>query len=144
MRHVQDLITAGSVYQVNVTTRARATVRGDLTALYGDLVHAQGAAHNALLHLDGRSSIISISPELFLDWAPPLVRCRPMKGTARRTEDDSSRRTLLTDLFGPRPFILLIASPARGWVGFEHGKHAGTDLRAVVTFRWVAVFSDSD
>jgi para-aminobenzoate synthetase / 4-amino-4-deoxychorismate lyase len=104
VRHVQDLITAGSVYQVNLTTRARATVRGDLTALYGDLVHAQGAGYNALLHLDGfdgsdARSILSVSPELFLEWTPPLLRCRPMKGTARRdpTEsDDPARQALLT------------------------------------------------
>ena len=52
VRRIQELITAGGVYQVNLTTRARATVRGDLTALYGDLVHAQRAAYNALVHLD--------------------------------------------------------------------------------------------
>jgi para-aminobenzoate synthetase/4-amino-4-deoxychorismate lyase len=92
--HVQGLIAAGGVYQVNVTARAHATVRGDVFDLYRDLVHAQSASYNALLEIKGRT-ILSISPELFLDWSPPLLKCRPMKGTARRA-DASGDPNLLT------------------------------------------------
>ena len=83
LRHVQAEIAAGRIYQANLTTRARATVRGRLADLYADLVHAQRGAYNALLQLD-ECAVISASPELFFEWTAAGIRCRPMKGTARR------------------------------------------------------------
>ena len=68
---------------MNLTSPARATVRGDLFQLYADLVHAQHASYNAWIDL-GDAAVLSLSPELFFDWTPPRLRCRPMKGTARR------------------------------------------------------------
>ncbi len=88
---VQSEIAAGNIYQANLTSRARARVRGDLGAMYADLVHAQHASYNALLDF-GDFAVLSISPELFFEWSPQEVWCRPMKGTARRgrsaEEDD--------------------------------------------------------
>ncbi len=91
VQHIRDEIAAGGIYQANLTARLHATVRGDLTAMYADLVHAQQASYNALLDL-GTTAVVSASPELFLEWAGGVLRCRPMKGTARRgTTPDEDR-----------------------------------------------------
>jgi len=87
---VRAAIAAGDTYQVNLTDRLRGSVRGDPFALYAHLARAQAGAHNAYLQL-GSHSILSASPELFLDWDGDLLRTRPMKGTAARgrtPEDD--------------------------------------------------------
>ncbi len=76
-------IAAGNIYQANITVRAGATVRGELAELYADVVHAQHAAYNACLDF-GDVAVLSASPELFFEWAPPRLRCVPMKGTAPR------------------------------------------------------------
>ena len=86
---VRAAITAGSVYQVNVTARLHGRLVGDDRGLYADLVRAQRGEHNAYVDF-GTGAVLSASPELFLDWAPPLLRTRPMKGTAARGTDPVS------------------------------------------------------
>jgi para-aminobenzoate synthetase/4-amino-4-deoxychorismate lyase len=80
---VRHYIADGETYQLNLTTRLRATVDGDLDQLYADLAWSQRGRYAA--HLDlGRFVIASASPELFLEWTDDELRTRPMKGTARR------------------------------------------------------------
>ncbi|MGH8861067.1 MAG: aminodeoxychorismate synthase component I, partial [Jatrophihabitantaceae bacterium] len=97
VRHAQHEIAAGNIYQANLTSRTRATVRGELAGLYADLVHAQQASFNAFLDL-GDATVLSASPELLFEWSPPMLRCRPMKGTARRgmtrADDDAAASRL--------------------------------------------------
>ena len=90
---VRAHIAAGDTYQVNLTDRLRAHIPGDPLALYAQLARAQAGAHNASLDL-GSHSILSASPELFLDWDGDLLRTRPMKGTAARgrTPEDDLRQ----------------------------------------------------
>jgi aminodeoxychorismate synthase component I len=80
---VRERIAAGDTYQVNVTTRLTAPVRGDLTQFYADLALAQRGSYNAYLDL-GRFVIAGASPELFFEIRARRLRTRPMKGTAPR------------------------------------------------------------
>jgi para-aminobenzoate synthetase/4-amino-4-deoxychorismate lyase len=94
---VHTLIAAGETYQCNLTDRLRATVDGDLEALYATLALAQRGAYNAYLDL-GRHVVVSASPELFFEWSADRLRTRPMKGTAARgrtnAEDQEQARQL--------------------------------------------------
>ena len=83
---IRDHIAAGDVYQVNLTARWRATVTGDLDALYADLVTRQRGADNMLVDT-GRWAVLSASPELFVERRGDDVLMRPMKGTAPRGRD---------------------------------------------------------
>ena len=94
---IREAIARGEVYQVNHTFRLRGPFSGDPLALYERLRAAQGGGLAALVHLGDRA-VVSASPELFLERRGALVRCRPMKGTARRgrfaEEDDAAARAL--------------------------------------------------
>jgi aminodeoxychorismate synthase component I len=80
---VRDRIAAGDTYQVNITTRMTAPLRGDLPGFYADLAVGQRGSYNAYLDL-GRFVIASASPELFFQIRDGWLRTRPMKGTAPR------------------------------------------------------------
>jgi len=90
---VHAAIAAGDTYQVNLTDRLRARLRGNPADLYAGLATAQRGAHNAFLDL-GRHLIASASPELFFEWDGELLRPRPMKGTARRGATGAEDRRL--------------------------------------------------
>ncbi len=99
---IRDHIASGDTYQVNYTTRLRATFSGDPLAFYRDLAAAQSGGYGTYLDT-GRFKIVSASPELFFDRYPaasPLDRLitRPMKGTTPRgrwiAEDLANHREL--------------------------------------------------
>lgn len=84
-------IADGRFYQVNFTTRLRASFLGDCAALFDALRASQPGARG--LYLDfGRWQVCSVSPELFFHWRTDddggrLLSTRPMKGTAPRHAD---------------------------------------------------------
>jgi para-aminobenzoate synthetase/4-amino-4-deoxychorismate lyase len=85
---IRDHIRAGDTYQVNLTTRLRASFSGDPEAFYHDLAAAQSGGYGTYLDT-GRFRIVSASPELFfdrhsLDAIRDRLVTRPMKGTAPR------------------------------------------------------------
>lgn len=94
---VQDYISAGDAYQVNLTFPARFAFAGDPLALYGRLRSTAQAGHGGYVD-DGERAILSFSPELFFHVADGAIVARPMKGTAPRSavpaEDDRLRARL--------------------------------------------------
>ena len=99
---IHELIRAGEVYQINLTSPLRNSLTGDAAnvplAYFGALHRTQPLAYNIYLNLAqpdqegktaskaaGVSHILSVSPELFFHWdqGGQLVT-RPMKGTAGR------------------------------------------------------------
>ncbi len=84
---ILDEIRSGNVYQVNLTSMF--VTRGDVDCrdLYRQLLVAQRPAYGALIELDG-ISIVSASPELFIEWDGSHLRSRPMKGTVQRGRFD--------------------------------------------------------
>lgn len=94
---VMDYIHAGDVYQINLTMLARFALSGDPLALYRDLCAKQPVAHGAFLKMD-EASILSLSPELFIERRGQTITTRPMKGTIRRGKDEAEDEALKTEL----------------------------------------------
>lgn len=90
IQSIKKGIERGDTYQVNYTTRLRATFTGDDFAFYRQLANNQQASYSAYLRMD-RYSILSASPELFFQVKDNIITTKPMKGTVKRgrtqTED---------------------------------------------------------
>ncbi|TCW86426.1 aminodeoxychorismate synthase, component I [Burkholderia sp. SRS-46] len=84
---VHDALRAGDSYQVNYTYRLHFDVFGTPLALYRRLRARQPVRYGALIALPGGAWIVSCSPELFVEKHGDLLRARPMKGTAPRSDD---------------------------------------------------------
>jgi para-aminobenzoate synthetase / 4-amino-4-deoxychorismate lyase len=91
-------IAAGDYYQINYTTRLRAAFAGDSLGFFDALRASQPAAFCTYLDF-GRWQICSVSPELFFQWHDDdsagqgrTLQCRPMKGTAARSDDPGADR----------------------------------------------------
>jgi para-aminobenzoate synthetase / 4-amino-4-deoxychorismate lyase len=86
MDAVQALITAGDIYQANLTFGATVRTAGHPLALYSGLRGRARAGYGGVIHT-GRDWILSLSPELFFACDGDRVWTRPMKGTAVRQAD---------------------------------------------------------
>ncbi|CAE6810070.1 aminodeoxychorismate synthase component I [Paraburkholderia aspalathi] len=84
---IHAALRAGDSYQVNYTYRLGFDVFGSPTALYRRLRVRQPVPYGALIGLPGDEWVLSCSPELFIEKEGSLLRARPMKGTAPRSED---------------------------------------------------------
>jgi len=116
---IRSRIAAGDTYQVNYTFRLTSPVRGDLDALYADLVRAQRGAYGAMLDIGGHV-ILSASPELFFRTEGSRITVRPMKGTIRRgrwSEEDRRLAHLLTSSEKDRAENLMIVDLLRNDLG---------------------------
>lgn len=83
---VSAYISAGDVYQINLTFPMRGKLEGDVPGLYAALKKRQPVAHGAVVAL-GDETIVSLSPELFFETQGARITARPMKGTAPRGVD---------------------------------------------------------
>jgi para-aminobenzoate synthetase/4-amino-4-deoxychorismate lyase len=83
VRRIHEHIGAGAVYQVNLTVPFTASLSSHPLELYERMRRAQGGRYACYLDI-GEARILSASPELFFERCGPLVRSRPMKGTAPR------------------------------------------------------------
>ncbi len=86
VERVLELIRAGDVYQVNLAHELSGAFRGSSRALFAGLAARSRPWHGAYLESFGPSparALVSLSPELFLEFDPSTrrVRTRPMKGT---------------------------------------------------------------
>lgn len=79
----QALISAGDIYQVNLTFPSDLAVSGHPLAVYRHLRDAAAAPYGAVFHT-GEAWALSFSPELFFALSGDRVTTKPMKGTARR------------------------------------------------------------
>ncbi|MGE7468468.1 aminodeoxychorismate synthase component I [Bosea sp. NPDC003192] len=86
VQRVLDYLHAGDAYQVNLTFPIRFRYPGDPLALYGALRASQPVAHGGMV-TTGEASILSVSPELFIETAGGRAVTRPMKGTSARGAD---------------------------------------------------------
>lgn len=87
VRRIREWISAGDIYQVNLTQALDATVDGgSLMNLYEMLREVSPASMAAWLALDGRE-VLSSSPETFLRFSGRAVETRPIKGTRPRFPD---------------------------------------------------------
>ncbi|WP_083202271.1 aminodeoxychorismate synthase component I [Stappia indica] len=97
---VRAHLAKGDIYQANLTMRARGQITGDPARLFARLLLSQPVGHAAYLRTDTRT-VLSLSPELFLERRGTRVATRPMKGTAPRgatgEEDRRIARALASD-----------------------------------------------
>jgi para-aminobenzoate synthetase/4-amino-4-deoxychorismate lyase len=100
VRNVLDLIRAGDLYQANLTFPLRFQYSGEPLALYGALRARQPVAHGGVVAL-GDKTVLSVSPELFVQICGDRTTTRPMKGTTAREldpdADQMARRALAAD-----------------------------------------------
>jgi len=80
---VQQFIRDGHTYQINLTFPLYLRWFGDPLALYRQLRARQRVSYGAFVELADRT-IVSLSPELFLERRGDLIQTRPMKGTRPR------------------------------------------------------------
>lgn len=132
-------ILAGDIYQINLTFRARFRLEGSATALYRELRQKQRVAYGGIIET-GDHTILSASPELFIERFGRTISTRPMKGTSRRgadaARDEEMKRVLATDA-KQRAENLMIVDLMRNDLGriAEVGSVEVTDLFTVETFK---------
>jgi para-aminobenzoate synthetase component 1 len=80
---ILEYIAAGDVYQVNLSQRFHATSDAGAFEIYRRLRSASPAPYAAYLSF-GRRSLLSASPEQFLELRDRRLVTRPIKGTRRR------------------------------------------------------------
>jgi para-aminobenzoate synthetase/4-amino-4-deoxychorismate lyase len=97
---VLDYLRDGDAYQINLTFPVDFEYDGDPLALYAALRAGQPVAHGGIVRFDG-ATLLSVSPELFLEVSDGAVVTRPMKGTVMRgatpEEDAQAIATLSRD-----------------------------------------------
>lgn len=93
IEQIREWIAQGEVYQINSTFPLSVKTEGDPAQLYRQIATRHPVAHAAFIEDEGRT-ILSFSPELFLQRTGNTLITRPMKGTAPRSADPETDRIL--------------------------------------------------
>jgi para-aminobenzoate synthetase / 4-amino-4-deoxychorismate lyase len=120
LERIRAYLAAGDTYQVNYTLRLRSRLSGDPYALFHRLAAAQAGGRFAACLACDAWAVCSASPELFFDYTPPRIVCRPMKGTAPRglwSADDRARAVALRDSEKERAENVMIVDMIRNDLG---------------------------
>ena len=94
---LQEAITAGDIYQANLTFPLTGSYHGNPLALYAKARPAAGAGYGGVL-FDGAHWLLSFSPELFFAKRGGAAMVKPMKGTrprGRNAEEDAALKAEL-------------------------------------------------
>ncbi|WP_031815505.1 aminodeoxychorismate synthase component I, partial [Vibrio parahaemolyticus] len=83
---VQEYLLSGDCYQINLAQRFNAPYQGSEWQAYLKLESANQAPFSAFIRMP-ESSILSISPERFLELKDRVIETKPIKGTRPRSED---------------------------------------------------------
>ena len=81
---IQQYITAGDCYQVNLSQRFSVPCRGNMWSVYRKLRKLNPSPYSAFLNLPF-GQILSSSPERFLELRSDQVETKPIKGTRPRS-----------------------------------------------------------
>lgn len=93
IHQIREWIAQGEVYQINSTFPLIVETEGDPAQLYRQIATRHPVAHAAFIEDEGRT-ILSFSPELFIQRTGNTLITRPMKGTAPRSPDPETDRRL--------------------------------------------------
>ncbi|MBN3786553.1 bifunctional chorismate-binding protein/class IV aminotransferase [Burkholderia sp. Ac-20353] len=100
-QHIRQSLINGDSYQVNLTYRLGFDMFGSPVGLYRRLRDRQPVPFGVFISLPDGRSILSFSPELFVERSGNVIRARPMKGTAARStispEDHANAEFLRAD-----------------------------------------------
>ena len=136
---VIEKIRAGDIYQLNLTFKARFKLEGSPLTFFLDLRQKQRVAYGGIVDT-GEVTVLSASPELFIEQHGRTVFTRPMKGTAPRAgtldADAIARQQLAADV-KQRAENLMIVDLMRNDIGriAEIGSVDVTDLFTVETYK---------
>ncbi|MFZ4708814.1 MAG: aminodeoxychorismate synthase component I [Zwartia sp.] len=86
IQKIKEWIAQGEVYQINSTFSLNVATQGSAQELYRQLANQHPSAHAAFIE-DDEQTVLSFSPELFLQRRGTTLVTRPMKGTAPRSND---------------------------------------------------------
>lgn len=120
MDAIHRYIESGDTYQVNYTFPLHFDVHGDPVALYAALRARQPVPYGALIALPDGSTVLSMSPELFVSHRQGQLTCQPMKGTAAVSGDpvqDAARAAALKASIKERSENLMIVDLLRNDLG---------------------------
>jgi para-aminobenzoate synthetase/4-amino-4-deoxychorismate lyase len=136
---VQEMIRAGDIYQLNLTFKARFRLSGSPLTFYRDLRQRQRVAYGGIVDT-GEVTVLTASPELFIEMKGRTIETRPMKGTSPRggtPEADAEARRVLSSDVKQRAENLMIVDLMRNDIGriSEIGSVHVTDLFTVETYR---------
>ena len=85
-QRVQAYLLSGDCYQINLTQRFEATYQGDEWQAYKQLTQANKAPFSTFIRLP-HHTVLSISPERFIQLAGDNIETKPIKGTLPRLND---------------------------------------------------------
>ncbi|KRV94204.1 aminodeoxychorismate synthase component I [Aeromonas veronii] len=94
---IQEYLTAGDCYQINLTQRFSAPYQGDEWQAYCLLATANKAPFSAFIRLPD-SALLSLSPERFLLLDGRHIETKPIKGTRPRHPDPAIDRQVAQEL----------------------------------------------
>jgi len=136
--NVIENIRAGDIYQLNLTFKARFRLDGSPLTFYRDMRRRQRVAYAGIVDT-GTATILSASPELFIEQHDKVISTRPMKGTSPRAgtlEADAEAQRILASDAKQRAENLMIVDLMRNDLGriAEIGSVEVTDLFTVETY----------
>jgi para-aminobenzoate synthetase / 4-amino-4-deoxychorismate lyase len=135
IQSIRDYIEAGDTYQVNFTFPLVGRLAGNSFSWFRAIAESQGAAYSAYIDI-GSHTILSFSPELFVERRGQRLVTRPMKGTLARgrwTEEDRERAEQLRSSLKDRAENVMIVDLLRSDLGkvAQTGSVEVTELFAV-------------
>ncbi|WP_243974120.1 aminodeoxychorismate synthase component I [Vibrio natriegens] len=95
--NVQEYLLSGDCYQINLAQRFNAPYTGSEWQAYLKLESANQAPFSAFIRMP-ESSILSISPERFLELKERVIETKPIKGTRPRSLDAEQDKANAHDL----------------------------------------------
>jgi para-aminobenzoate synthetase / 4-amino-4-deoxychorismate lyase len=98
VRAAIEHIEAGDIYQANVCLRLDASLTGSALDLFSCGIEQLDPPYAAFVDQGSARAVASLSPERFLRRVGPEVSTRPIKGTRRRSDDESDDRAASEDL----------------------------------------------
>lgn len=90
VQRIQEWIRCGDTYQINHTYRVTGQIYGDPLALYARLRVRQPGRYGAFIQ-EANTTILSQSPELFVERTGDCLRAMPMKGTANAQTESAEQ-----------------------------------------------------
>ncbi len=138
VEEVRGHLFAGDYYQANLTFGCDVPVAGDPLALYARLRRSSGAGWGGVV-VDGKRTLLSLSPEQFFTIRDGVIEAKPMKGTAPRQADpvaDAAEAAALATDLKQRAENLMIVDLMRNDLArvAETGSVEVPDLFAVESF----------
>jgi len=100
-KQVQQLLSSGDCYQINLAQRFSSTYQGNEFQAYVALRSENKAPFSAFIRLEN-TAILSVSPERFLQLSQGKVQSKPIKGTtprsANKQQDDINAQQLINSI----------------------------------------------